>query len=191
VTAVRDRGGRGVEVELDGSAWRVVPLSCAVAARLAVGVPLDRERAVTLNRSLREHRALTIAARTLRHADHSRATLEQRLAGRGVDEGARGAVLARLERAGAVDDRRLAGSRAAALARRGLGDAAIRDDLERRGIDPVLVEEALAGVEPEAIRARELVRERGATPRTARLLTARGFGEDAVGDAIAGWAAEG
>ena len=46
------------------------------------------------------------------------------------------------------------------LAGRDSGDALIRDDLERRGLDGDVIEEALAGLEPEPERARAAV-ERG------------------------------
>jgi len=51
--------------------------------------------------------------------------------------------LAVLSRAGLVDDARFARARAGSLAERGYGDAAIRYDLERQGVAPELVQEAL------------------------------------------------
>ena len=66
-----------------------------------------------------------------------------------------------LERAGLVDDARVAATRAESLAERGFGDAAIRYDLEREGIAGDLIEEALGGLEPEPERARALMERRG------------------------------
>lgn len=185
VTAVRARGATWVEVFLDGRAWRTVPLDCAVDARLAIGAPLDRERARALNRSLRAHRGLHAAVRALAASDHTRASLDARLAGRGVARPEREQTLERLERAGLVDDARFAHQRAAALARRGHGDASIRCDLERRGVGEALVAEALAELEPEELRAERLLAEQGRTPRVARRLAARGFDAEVLGALIA------
>jgi regulatory protein len=120
------------------------------------------------------------ALRALRARDRTAAELGERLERAGVGEEERADVLDRLVRAGYVDDSRFAQHRAAELAGRGAGDAQIRDDLERRGIAAELVEEALAGLEPETERAARIVERRGAGPKTARYLAGRGFGEDAL-----------
>lgn len=172
-------------MHLDGASWRVVPLECAAEARLSVGVVLDRERARTLRRALRRREAVTAAVRSLRSADQSRASLEERLARRGVATPERTEALALLERSGIIDDARLAAGRAEILARRGLGNAAIRDDLERRGLDHLAVSDVLATLEPEAVRAARVFAERGRTVACARLLARRGFADDLVEDAIA------
>ena len=160
VTGLRERAGGRVEVELDGWPWRTVPANAVVRAGLAVGGTLDRETARALGRELRRERALGLAVRALRHRDLSRRRLEERLAARGANAAARAEALGTLERAGLVDDARLAAARAEALAGRGYGDAAIR---------------ALEGLEPEALRARGLLEQEGAGPRTLRRLAGRGF----------------
>jgi SOS response regulatory protein OraA/RecX len=80
----------------------------------------------------------------------------------------------------------LAHRRAAALAERGLGDAAIRFRLERDGIEREFVEPALAELEPEYDRAVRLAARRGPAPKTARWLAARGFAPDSIEAAIGG-----
>jgi regulatory protein len=185
VTALRSRGHDRVEVDLDGSPWRVMPVQAAAEAGLTVGRVLDRERARALGRALRRHHAHVAALRALRFADHSRAGLDARLAGRGVAPAARAEAVERVTRAGLVDDERFAHGRAGSLARRGLGDAAILADLETRGVAEVVARNAVAELEPEEHRARAIVRARGASARTARYLAARGFGEDAVEATIA------
>src|SRR5205085_2089675 len=80
-----------------------------------------------------------------------------------------------LRRQGALDDERFAQGRAAALAERGLGDAAIRFRLEREGVEPESIEPSLAAIQPERDRALRLAARRGATARTTRWLAARGF----------------
>jgi regulatory protein len=191
VTALRERPRGRVEVELDGAPWRLVPSDAVVRAGLRVGGRLDRETARTLGRELRRAKALGVAVQALRYRDHSRRSLEQRLARRHVRPDASKAALEALERSGLVDDARVASARAEALADRGYGDAAIRFDLERQGLEGRVVDEAVAALVPEPQRARRLVGRRGADPKTARWLAARGFDAASVEDAIGPFAADG
>lgn len=124
--------------------------------------------------------AVEQALRALRSRDRSAAELDARLAERGVSLEDRGEALERLERAGYVDDRRVAEARAAALAGRGSGDALIRDDLGRRGIGDDLAEAAIAALEPELVRAERVLARRGGGPKTVRYLASRGFGEETL-----------
>jgi len=187
VTALRERRRGRVEVELDGEPWRVVPVDAAVRAGLAVGRALDREVARALGRELRRAEALGRATRALAARDRSRRELEARLERAGVPAATRDEALATLERAGLVDDARMAHLRAEALVRRGYGDAAIRAALDREGIGPELVEEALAALEPEPQRARRLLEREGAGRRELRRLAARGFDPDTLAE-VAGFA---
>ena len=129
--------------------------------------------------------AVEAALRALRARDRSVAELDERLSARGAGPAERRDVLELLERVGYVDDRRFAGARAAALAARGSGDALIRDDLERRGVAAETIDAALAGLEPEVVRAERIVTRRGQSVKTARHLAARGFSEDAIVSAVA------
>ncbi|HZO96574.1 MAG TPA: RecX family transcriptional regulator [Gaiellaceae bacterium] len=129
--------------------------------------------------------ALEVAVEALARRDRSAAELAAYLARRGARPEDAAAALDRLAEAGYLDDARFAASRAEALARRGYGDEAIRADLERRSLDRELVEEALAGLEPEAERALALAGRLGAGAATARRLTAKGFSPDAVASALA------
>jgi len=184
VTALRgDRRGR-VAVELDGQPWRVLPAEVVVRAGLAEGLTLDRPVLRRLRRELRRAEALDVAGRVLRHRDLSRRGLARRLERAAVAPAAVEESLAALSRAGFVDDARFARQRAEALAGRSYGDAAIRYQLERDGIDPAVTAEALDRLEAEAERARRLVDRRGTGPRTARYLAGKGFGEDAIETAL-------
>jgi SOS response regulatory protein OraA/RecX len=178
VTALRQVGRGRIAVELDGAAWRVLPAETVLRAGLAVGLPLDRETARLLNRELRRANALSVAVRALRHRDHSRESLTARLENRGVAPTVAYDALDVLERAGLVDDRRTARRRAISLAEHDAGDLLIREDLERRGYAPELVDAALAELEPEAERLGRIVALRGASPRMLRRLAARGFTEE-------------
>lgn len=180
VTALRARPRGRVAVDLDGTTWRTLPAEPVVRAGLRVGSELDRPAARLLRRELRRAEAFVVAGRSLRSRDMSARALQERLGrARITPEAGRQAVEA-LERAGIVDDGRFAAFRAAALAGRGYGDAAIAADLERRGVDAGLTAGAIATLAPEAERAQELVHRRGANAKTARFLAARGFGGDAV-----------
>jgi regulatory protein len=124
--------------------------------------------------------ALALATRALARREHSTRSLRGRLLRAGVDADAADDALQELQRRGLLDDRRFAEERARVLSERGKGDAAIRFDLERAGVEGAVVEAALAELEPEAERAASLVRRRGATPATAQLLASRGFDEAVV-----------
>jgi regulatory protein len=167
-------------VELDGEPWRTLPAEIVLGAGLDVGVELDRPRARRLAEALREHEALQRAARSLAHSDLSEQELSERLARKNVPIAARKEAVARLVRAGAVDDGRLARGRAELLARRGGGDLLVRHDLEGRGIAPELIEQAVAELEPEHVRVQRIVAERGRGPRTARYLARKGFSEETI-----------
>jgi SOS response regulatory protein OraA/RecX len=188
VTALRERPRGRVEIQLDGVPWRLVPADAVVRTGLFVGRALDRETARTLGRELRRADALARALRALAPRDRSRRALADRLTHAGVRTDAREDVLATLERNGLVDDARVAATRAGSLADRGYGDAAIRYDLEREGVARELVDEALAGLEPELERARALVERRGPEPKTARWLASKGFEASNVDEAVGGFA---
>jgi len=184
ITGLRARPCGRVAVELDGTAWRTLPAEPVVRAGLRVGGKLDRPTARRLRRELRRVEALAVAARSLRTRDLSSQALAERLRRANVAPAMGREAVSALGRAGVVDDRRFAGSRAAALAERGYGDAAIAADLERQGVPGELQAEAVGGLEPEADRARELVRRRGGGAKTARFLASKGFGEQALEAAL-------
>jgi SOS response regulatory protein OraA/RecX len=156
-----------------------------LAADLAVGVELDRERARRLNRELRRHEAMSSAARALARRDLSERELNERLARSRIAPGERGEVVARLAAAGAIDDERVARRRAELLVERDSGDALIRHDLAGRGLAKELVEAALADLEPEHVRAARVLRKRGSSLTTARYLARKGFSEESIGDPVA------
>ena len=179
VTSLRAAGRKRVAVELDGDAWRTLPTEAVLRAGLAVGRELDRPTARRLAREVRRLRALGVATGALRYRDHTRRSLEERLARRGVAPEARREAVATLARAGIVDDERYAMSRAAQLAHRGYGDAYIRHDLAARGLPSRLVGAALDALDPEAERVAGIAT--GSDPAaTARQLLRRGFAPESL-----------
>ena len=184
VTALRPERRDRVCVELDGEAWRTVPAAAVVAAGLRVGSPLDRERARELRRALRRVAARDTAARALSRRDRSEAELAAHLARRGVDETRQADAVDAMRSLGYVDDARFALARACGMAGRGYGDAAIRWDLEGRGVGADHVEAALAGIEPESERAEAVAARLGAGPKAARALGAKGFSPESIEAAV-------
>jgi len=180
VTGLRDRKRGRVAVELDGRPWRVLPADAVVRAGLAVGRRLDRHTARELARGVRRARALAAATRSLAASDRSQGALEQRLALAGHPAAAREDAIAALDRAGLLDDARVAESRAELLARRGYGDAAIRADLRRRLIPAEAAADAVAALEPELDRARRLLAGQSLAPTVVRRLAGRGFSRDTL-----------
>ena len=180
VTALKARRGGRVLVQIDGHDWRELPEDVIVRASLTPGTELDRPRLREVARERRRAQALAAAGRTLRARDLPARALDVRLEQRGIRAADRARALSTLQGAGLVDDGRFARNRALALAGRCLGDAAIRFDLEEYGVEPELVEEAVAGLEPETARAERIVASRGRSPATARFLARKGFGEAAV-----------
>ena len=128
---------------------------------------------------------LEVATRALARRDYSERELRDRLARAGIESVEAEAALAALREAGLLDDSRFAAQRAAGLAERGRGDAAIRFELERQGVSPELIEEVIGSLEPERDRAERIVSRRGAGPKTARLLAQRGFDPELVALAAA------
>ena len=129
--------------------------------------------------------ALAVATRALARRDFSERGLRDRLRRAAVDPAEAEDALGALLRAGLLNDRRFALSRAGSLAERGKGDAAIRYDLEQQGLAADEIEAALASLEPERERAERVVARRGGGSATARLLARRGFADDAVDAAVA------
>jgi SOS response regulatory protein OraA/RecX len=175
VTGLRERKRGRVAVELDGEPWRVLPADAVVQVGITVGSRLDRLTARELARAVRRTRALAAATRSLAASDRSRRALEQRLERAGHSAAARDDAVAALGRAGVLDDARLAANRAELLARRGYGDAAIRADLRRRLVADEAAADAVAALEPERDRIRNLLTGQTVTPALLRRLTTRGF----------------
>ena len=156
-----------------------MPDDVVVRSGLRAGVELDRPLARELARELRRAKALGTATRALRARPLSEERLRQRLRARGVSGRDGETAVATLSEAGYIDDGRLARGRAAALAERGWGDAAIVERLAREGLAAAVVEPAVAALEPEPLRAARLVS--GQDPRKAwRLLERRGFEPETI-----------
>lgn len=129
--------------------------------------------------------ALESALRALRHRDRSAHEVDRRLYERGFADEERRRALETLSRTGIVDDARYAQARAESLVARGAGDELIRHELAGAGLDPALVDDAIASLEPEIDRARHIVEKRGASAKTARYLQGRGYSQDTVAAAVA------
>lgn len=124
--------------------------------------------------------ATELALRALRHRNRSRHELSQRLQRAGISPDEREATLDRLTEAGLVSDERYAEERARSLAQRGLGDALIRQDLRRQGVEHESIERAMAQLEPEDERATSVFERRGGEARALRYLAGKGFSPETL-----------
>jgi SOS response regulatory protein OraA/RecX len=165
---------------LDGEPWRAVPDGVVVRCDLSVGVELDRPLLRLLRRELRRAEALDVAGRTLRRRDLSLRRLSQRLERAGVAPAAERNALLALSEARIVDDARLANGRAATLAERGWGNAAIAARLEAEGIPGADAGSAIAKLEPERARAARATAAMSDPRKLWALLTRRGFDEETI-----------
>lgn len=125
------------------------------------------------------------ALRALRHRDLSVRELDARLRAKGYPETERDETVDTLLRTGLLDDVRYSGSRARALGARGSGDALIRHELQRAGVDADAIDQALDALAPETERALAIVRRRGSGPKTARYLRGKGFSGDTISSVVA------
>lgn len=179
------RSGHGrIALEVDGQPWRVVPDEVVLRCGLRVGIELERPLLREIRRELRRADALAVAARALARRDLSRGRLAERLRARGVARETEERAVAALEDAGLVDDRRLARTRAAALADRGWGDAAIEERLGREAIAADLVRAALDELPPESERAMRLTASAGDQRKAWALLMRRGFAVETIEEAV-------
>lgn len=184
LTALRRASPGQVALEVDGRPWRTVPDEAVLQAGLAVGVELDRPLLRRLRAALGATRARTVAGRALSRRDLSREELRARLEHARVAPTAAADTLEALGRVGLVDDARVAVTRGRALAERGYGNAAIEARLDAAGVAEDAVREAVAALEPEDERARELLRQERDALRGARLLVRRGFDPELVGELV-------
>jgi len=151
-----------------------------VRCGLSSGVELDRPLLRLLRRELRRAEALDLAGRTLRRRDLSLRSLSERLERAGVAPAAGRSALLALSEARIVDDARLANGRAATLAERGWGNAAIAARLEAEGIPEAEAISAIAKLEPEAARAARATAAVSGQRKAWTLLTRRGFDEETI-----------
>lgn len=184
LTAVRrSRPGR-VALEVDGRPWRIVPDDVVVRCGLRAGLELERPVLRDLRRALRRSEALEVAVRTVSRRDVSKRRLRRRLAERGIAPGDAEAAVETLSSAGAVDDERLARSRARGLAERDWGDAAIAARLQHEGLSSEAVRDALAEVPTERERAAALAAREPGRRAAWRLLGRRGFALETIEDVL-------
>jgi regulatory protein len=161
-----------------------VPDDVVVRARLAAGLELDRPTLRRIREELVRACAVGVAARAVSRRDVSVRELADRLARAGAPASAAADVVVSLERAGVLDDVRLARSRASSLAERGYGDAAILARLEGAGVAEGLAREAVADLPAESDRARGVVAAGRDRVKAVRLLVRRGFSAETVDDVL-------
>ncbi len=180
ITGIRELSASEVLVELDGAAWRKLPLTVAARAGLSPGKRLERADLRLLGRELRRAEALAKAARMLSRRPLPRALLEDRLEQKGIAPAARAEAVEALEEAHYLNDRAYALGRAESLADRGYGDAAIRYILEQERVGSELADAALDALSPEIDRAYAIARSIPDRTRLLARLARRGFDPDVI-----------
>jgi regulatory protein len=128
------------------------------------------------------------ALRFLSQREHSRSELERKLAPHEEEPGQLSRVLDELAARGFIDHQRVADSVVHRRAAK-LGAVRIRQELQAKGLESHLVEEAVAALRVNEVdRAREVWRRKFDAPpadaaergKQARFLAARGFGGDVI-----------
>jgi SOS response regulatory protein OraA/RecX len=175
---------------VDGEPWRTVPDDVVVRCGLRADLELDRPLLRTLRRELRHAEAIAVAGRTLRRGDVSTKRLADRLTRAGVPASAGRSAVGALREARILDDARVAGSRARALAERGWGDAAIAARLEAEGVGEDDARRAICGLPPEASRAAKVAARLSDHRKAWTLLARRGFDESTIEDVVGEWTGE-
>jgi regulatory protein len=123
---------------------------------------------------------LEAATAALARRDRSAAGLAAYLEQRGIAADDAAGAVERLAELGYLNDERFALRRAEVLAGRGLGDEAIRFQLERDGVDVATVDAALAALEPEGERAARVLARAPSLEAGLRRLGTKGFAADTV-----------
>jgi SOS response regulatory protein OraA/RecX len=175
---------------VEGDPWRTVPDDVVVRCGLRAGLELDRPLLRNLRRELRHAEAIAVAGRTLRRRDVSTKRLTEHLARAGVAPSAGRSAMGALREARILDDARVAGSRARALAERGWGNAAIAVRLAAEGIDEDDARRAIGALPPEASRAAEVAARVPDRRKAWTLLARRGFDESTIENVVGEWTSE-
>jgi len=155
-------------VERDGAPW--VQLSAARVAELGlrVGERLTGERAEAIERAAAVDAAMDVALRALAVRPRSEAELAQRLRQKGVAAEVARDVLARLRALGYLDDQAFAEAWVAQRQRLNpRGTAALRRELQAKGIAPEIIEAVVGTGEDDLAAARSVARKHW--PRLQRL----------------------
>ncbi|MGQ9684369.1 MAG: regulatory protein RecX [Anaerolineae bacterium] len=151
VTALKPqaRNSHRVNVEIDGRF--AFALGDLLAATVRVGQHLSDDAVASLRQRDQAERAYDRALRFLTYRPRSRAEVSRYLADQGIGDDLAAATVARLQRAGLLDD--------AAFARswvenreslRPRGARALRYELRRKGLDKETIDAALEGVDEVA-----------------------------------------
>jgi SOS response regulatory protein OraA/RecX len=167
-----------------------VPDDVVVRCGLRADLELDRPLLRSLRRELRHAEAIAVAGRTLRRRDVSIKRLGERLARAGVAPSAGRSVVGALREARILDDARMAGSRAGALAKRGWGDAAIAARLEVEGVGEDDAGRAIDALPPEVSRAAAVVARVPDRRKAWTLLARRGFNQSTIEAVVGEWTSE-
>jgi regulatory protein len=163
ITAIESqvRNPDRVSVHLDGEFAFGATLDSAASHGLRVGTSLTTEQVEALRRDDEVDRAVSAALNFLSFRPRSRREIENYLRQRKLEDDTASAVIARLERAGLLDDRDFARFWVEnRLTFRPRGTRALRAELAQKGIDREITEEAVGSIEDEEPIALEVARKK-------------------------------
>lgn len=140
------RRRESIRVIIDGRPAWTVPADVIRQVGLTEGGVIPSGGVARLDAAAEEEGAVRAALRLVERRAHSRDEVRRKLLHKGHSEAAATAAIARLERLRLLDDASFAEQYVAARAGRGRGPARLRRDLGSLGVDPAIVEQAVAAL---------------------------------------------
>jgi regulatory protein len=195
ITAIETQKKRGARVSIfvDGEFVVGAHEEVAAALNLGVGQSFDSQRLALLVRAETLRRARESALRLINYRERTRSEIRKRLIGNDYPEDVVDEVIDQLARVGLLDDRKFSRDWVESRERsKPMGRARLAWELQSKGVDKAMVEEALAGVDEDAeyqlahsLAAHKLEKADSGDPavrgRVSSMLARRGFNWEVIG----------
>ena len=197
IASLRQTASERVSVLLEGGEEIKTTLNVVTDRRLYAGRELDEQELEALRAAAASARTRQRALELLSRRAMSEKELFDKLVKKGEDEHAAAAAVAWLVQNRLLDDESYAAALARHYSARGYGAGRVRQELQRRGLDRSLWDEAIGQVKPSQDKLDKFIAARLKDPEdhdqvrkvTAALLR-RGFGWDEIREALARFRAE-
>ena len=197
IASLRQTASERVSVLLEGGEEIKTTLNVVTDRRLYAGRELDEQELEALRAAAASARTRQRALELLSRRAMSEKELFDKLVKKGEDEHAAAAAVAWLVQNRLLDDESYAAALARHYSERGYGAGRVRQELQRRGLDRSLWDEAIGQVKPSQDKLDKFIAARLKDPEdrdqvrkvTAALLR-RGFGWEDIREALARFRAE-
>jgi len=197
IASLRQTASERVSVLLEGGEEIKTTLNVVTDRRLYAGRELDEQELEALRAAAASARTRQRALELLSRRAMSEKELFDKLVKKGEDEHAAAAAVAWLVQNRLLDDESYAAALARHYSARGYGAGRVRQELQRRGLDRSLWDEAIGQVKPSQDKLDKFIAARLKDPEdrdqvrkvTAALLR-RGFGWEDIREALARFRAE-